>query len=578
MVRSQPVAVVLAAALLFVGSGVVGVDGLKGVATAAPLAAGAAGAAGATAQAPVQATAGQTATAGQAAAGQAARPAAGRAAGQGAAAAATAVEPLELSLEAAVLSALEHNPALRAERLGPVVAGTFEEIERGAFATQLFAEGRYGRAREERVDAWRGERFDFERDQATFAAGVQRRLPLGLDWELAATQRFEETQRGDRPGAQAAGGGSEELHTTRIGLTLTQQLLRGRGREVNLVDVRRAELGVLESEHELRGFVASLIADVETAYWDFVQADRAIAIYEESLSLAEEEIRRARERIRLGDLAATELPALEAERALREQDLIDARSRRERQRLELLRLSGTPEQIEDDVPIRAVSRLQRTPVELSPVGEHLALALQQRPEIEQARLQMERDQLQVTRTRNGLLPRLELFVSLGRSGYADSFSQAPRELDGPSYDAELGVRLERPLTNRVPRAEHEQARLQRDQAELSLHNLARLVRHDVQSAHIELRRAQAQIAASAATREAQEERVRAEEERFRAGQATAFAVVQAQRDLLESQINEEAVWVDYRKALIELYRLDGTLLARRGIDAFAAEANLGGEF
>jgi outer membrane protein TolC len=44
-------------------------------------------------------------------------------------------------------------------------------------------------------------------------------------------------------------------------------------------------------------------------------------------------------------------------------------------------------------------------------------------------------------------------------------------------------------------------------------------------------------------------------------------VAQAQRDLLQSQIDEVAAVVNHLKALVELYRQDGSLLERRGIAA-----------
>ncbi len=472
-------------------------------------------------------------------------------------------EAWSLSLEDAVLSALEHNPALQAEQLEPLVAGTFEQLERAEFEPRLGLDALYGREREQRLGEL-GEDGAVRDEYADLLGSVRQRFATGTELELSLGQRFLERVAEEE----------REQHTTRIGATLTQQLLEGRGREVNLVALRQAELATLGSEYELAGFAAQLVADVEVAYWEYVLADREIAIFEQSLSLAEQEVERAQERVRLGDLAETELAPLEAEVALRRQELIDARNRRESARLELLRLAGSEEQVDEDRAIEPQTEPERTVREPDPVTEHLALALQHRPEINQARLELQGENLEVTRTRNGLLPRLELFVSLGRSGYADSFSRAPRELDGSSYDAELGIRLERPLRNRAPEAEHRRALAERNQANLSLSNLARLIRHDVRTAHLELQRAAAQIEASAATRRAQQERVRAEDERFRAGDATAFAVVQAQRDLLEAQINEAAAVVEYRTALVELYRLDGTLLQRRGIEAVPEQANL----
>lgn len=466
----------------------------------------------------------------------------------------------ELSLEEAVYSAVEHNPALQAERLGPVVAGTFEQIELGVFDPEGFGELTYDQQRGDELDRRTGARFDLEEDRAQLSLGLRQRTPLGFEWEASISQRFDDSDRSE-----------VELHRTRAGVSLSQQLLQGRGREVNLVSLRQAELETLRSGHELQGFAQQLVADVESAYWEFSLADREIAIFEESLKLAEQEVERAEQRVELGDLAETELAPLESEAALRRQELIDARSRRESARLELLRLIGSEDQLQEDREIEPLTDPERLVVEPDPVAEHLALALERRPELNQARLDLRSENLQVTRTRNGLLPELELFIQLGSSGYADSFSGAPRDLDGSSYDAQVGISLGRSLTNRAPEAEHRQALTLRNQANLSLSNMARLVRHDVRTAHLELQRAAAQIEASRATRRAREEQVRAADERFRAGDATAFAVVQAQRDLLESRINEAAAQVEYRTALVELYRLDGTLLERRGIQAAAED-------
>ena len=88
---------------------------------------------------------------------------------------------------------------------------------------------------------------------------------------------------------------------------------------------------------------------------------------------------------------------------------------------------------------------------------------------------------------------------------------------------------------------------------------------DVRTAHIDVDRTKQQIAASSATRRFDEEKLRTETEKLRVGRSTSYLVAQAQRDLLSSRIAEVRALVNYIKALIDLYRLDGSLLERRGI-------------
>jgi hypothetical protein len=52
-------------------------------------------------------------------------------------------ETMEFSIEEAVVAALRANGDLRVSRLGPVVAGTFDEVERGDFDPELFLEAEY---------------------------------------------------------------------------------------------------------------------------------------------------------------------------------------------------------------------------------------------------------------------------------------------------------------------------------------------------------------------------------------------------------------------------------------------------
>jgi outer membrane protein TolC len=61
--------------------------------------------------------------------------------------------------------------------------------------------------------------------------------------------------------------------------------------------------------------------------------------------------------------------------------------------------------------------------------------------------------------------------------------------------------------------------------------------------------------------------VRSETEKFRVGKSTTLLVGRAQRDLLSAQIDEIRAVVGHLNGLVELYRLEGSLLERRGISA-----------
>jgi outer membrane protein len=195
-----------------------------------------------------------------------------------------------------------------------------------------------------------------------------------------------------------------------------------------------------------------------------------------------------------------------------------------------------------------------------------------RPLLNEARLKLMRDDLEVVKTKNGLLPLLDLFVSLGKSGYANSFGRSIRNLSGENYDAFMGVRFESPIHNRAPKSRYKRAMMSREQAEKALQNLSQLVELDVRTAYVEVMRTKEQIKASTTTRIFSEETLRVKTAKLHVGKSTSLVVAQAQRDLLISRISEVEALADYIKALIYLYQQDGSLLERRGIVAPGREA------
>ncbi|MHC5056704.1 MAG: TolC family protein [Planctomycetota bacterium] len=393
------------------------------------------------------------------------------------------------------------------------------------------------------------------------SVGVSVALPTGTQIELEADH------------GTSNAGVAPDTDDARVGVSVTQPLMRGGSPAANLAVLRQAGLDVRASEYELRGAAEALIADVETAYWDFCLAGERIAIYEESLRLAEKQLEETRVRIEAGKLAGTELAAARAEVASRADALIGARGALEMARIRLLRLLGPRGGAWGEGAARFWSR-EVAPLDRpaapdagpAEVEEHVAKALASRPDLDQARLGVERGDLELVRTRNGLLPRLDLFVNLGRTGYADSFSSAFRDL-GDGYDVSAGVALEHTLGNRSAGARQRRAAISRAEAELALANLAQLAQLDVRTAHVAAVTARERIAATAAARTLQEEALRAETEKFRVGKSTTFQVAQAQRDLVSARIAEVEAVVGYLQALVGLYRADGSILERRGVSA-----------
>ena len=465
-------------------------------------------------------------------------------------------EPFKVTVTEAVLLSLENNLSLEVQRLNPAIRQTFEDQERAVFDLTIGAAVSAGRIEGERLARSGSETEDFTADSAEGGISLEQYFPTGTTVGLEAGKQMTDSSLYD-----------DRFYETRLGLTASQALLQGFGREVNLVRLRQARLDTRMSEYELRGFSQSLVAEVERTYWNYALARRRIEIVEESLRVARQQLAETKQLIAVGRLARVEASAVQAEVAAQEQALIEAKASKESIRLQLLRLLNPTGTGVWQREVDLIHQPTLPDIKLEDVELHVAVSKRMRPILNEARLEILRGDLEIVQTKNGLLPQLDLFITLGKSGYANSFNGSVNRIDDDSYDALGGIRFGYPLYNRDAKALHRRALLNLEQAQKALDNLSQLVEVDVRTAHIEVNRTKQQITASSVTRKFDEEKLRTETERLRVGKSTSFLVAQAQRDVLVSRIAEVQSIANYLKALITLYQQDGSLLERRAIAA-----------
>ena len=469
--------------------------------------------------------------------------------------------PLEIGIQKAILLAMENNRSLVVERMNPEISRTFEKEELAIFDPLLGAEVSNRRTVADRLTRTVLSAESSILDSITGSISLGTLLPTGTALELQGSTSYMDSSLY-----------SDTFTATRLGVGVTQALLQGMDIRANLARVHQARIESLISEYELRGFTEILLEDVESKFWDYALAQRQIEIYTNSLNLAEKQMDEVQERINIGQLAETELAAAQAEVALRRENLINARSDLAKERLNLLRLLNPSENVNWNRDIILEYETALPSIELDNVEQHVQVALKMRPDLNQARLQIQQGDLEVIKTKNGLLPKMDFFIAFGKTGYADTFNRSANNIFGDSYDVTGGLLFEYPPVNRSAQARHTRAVISRQQLLEALKNLTQLVQVDVRSAYIEVTRAREQITATAATRNFQEEKLRTETEKFRVGKSTSLLVAQAQRDLLASQIAEIQAFANYLKALVDLYRLEGSLLQRRGISSPGAES------
>ena len=461
---------------------------------------------------------------------------------------------LSLSIERAVTQALTNNRDLAVQQLAPMKSGAFEEIEKAAFDPEVYAGIRYEKSADWITKNGTTDKQVVRGKTVETSMGLSRQFATGTT--LAGDFDHEYAISGDPSGRQKAG----------LTLTFTQSLLQGFGPRANLVRVRQARLDRDISLSELKGYTEAVVAETETTYWRYVLARRKIDIYTQSLTIAKKQLMEVEQQIEVGLLPRTEAAAARSEMALQEQALINAESALEGERLKLLFLISPERAPGFDAAIQPTTLPDINTLPVTDLADRIALAQKARPDLAQARMLFENNRLETMATQNGLLPKLDFFISLGSIGYGTGFSDAMESLTRDNAtEFSAGLSVTRTLGNRKADAQHLAATVSRRQAKLAVDNLARQVALDVRLAVNEVARTRRQIAASATTRKFAEETEKAEKGRFDVGDSTSLLVTRAQRDLLVARIAEVEAIVNYRVALIKLFIAEGSLLEMRGI-------------
>jgi outer membrane protein TolC len=112
--------------------------------------------------------------------------------------------------------------------------------------------------------------------------------------------------------------------------------------------------------------------------------------------------------------------------------------------------------------------------------------------------------------------------------------------------------------------------------EAQLKQIELQVATDVTNAAIQAQTTAEAVQAAQAARELAQKKLEAEQSKFEVGMSTNYFVVQAQRDLRDTQNSELRAVLNYRKALVELERLQQTTLSNLGITVINAAGGAAG--
>ena len=391
---------------------------------------------------------------------------------------------------------------------------------------------------------------------------------------------------------------------TNINAAYVQPLLRSFRIDATRAQLRITSLNQEMSEIALRRTVVRTLANVRNAYWDLHYALQASDVAERSLALAAKLVEDNQARVEIGTLAPLDIVQAQAEEATRRQTVAQAVATQRTAELVLKRLivNGTEDPYWTarlnpvDVPTFSTDPLD--------VAGAVRRALENRTDLQQSQRQLQANDVSLASLTDQQLPALDLTASYGVAGIGGpQFIRSSGQLGGAItqtvqsgyFDAlriladqtaptwNLSVNFSYPIGSSPAEANVARARLQQRQTIAQSRQLELQVATDVTNAALQVESGRERVQAASAARAFAERRLDAEQSRFEVGLSTNFFVVQAQRDLRDSQNAELRALLDYRRAQVEFERVQevpagngGGITTIQGGGAQAPRANAGG--
>jgi outer membrane protein len=492
-----------------------------------------------------------------------------------------------LTLREAVVAALENNPGIAVERLGPRFARAGIAGAYGLFDPTFTAFGEVNRLVEPTGSALAGAEVVRTRE-IDFGARIEKLIRTGA--RLAIEYDSNELRQ------NSSFLGLRPQYRPELSFSVSQPLLRDFGLGLTVLLVRSAEARSGAAFHEYRTRVSALVLDVVRAYWEVVRTRELLAAERDGLRLARTLEKENEARVRAGVLPPIAVREAAADSAAREERVILAENALDvaADRLRLLVQRNPdraflPRRIEpaDSPDVREVETDEEAILEA---------AVLSRPELLRARHEVQNQEILARARRNNLLPSLDLRGSYGLNGlsgravpqidfatgetvttrFGGNYADALDRLFGGEYESySAGVELSVPIGNSAAESEYVQSQIDLRRSELAYRQLVSDVTLEVRTAVANVAANSKRITATRLARELAVENLEQQKKRYEVGLATTKDILDFQEDVTAARAAETGALIDYNVSLAALRRAEGSLLERFDVVVDALEPHPG---
>lgn len=360
------------------------------------------------------------------------------------------------------------------------------------------------------------------------------------------------------------------FYTTRLSVAFVQPLMSNAGLDVNRAGIIIAQNNYRIGAFEFEEQVMQLVLDVINAYWNLLGTQEDLKAKDRSLQSAQDFLRNTRIRLDAGDVPAIEVTRARARVAERQEAIVTARALIKDAEDALRRLLGPramPILSTDDIIPADAPTVYAEQLELSPSVNY---ALSTRPTVLRQRLALESYDVLLARSKNQLLPQVDLFATYSLNGLGSTWNADYEMLGTLDYrEVGAGVALSIPVGNRRARSNYSQTRYRRLQVLAAYAITERDVTLSVKKAIRDVSTSLQTIESNRVRVQASEEQLEAERQKYDVGQSISLDVLDAQEALQEAETALIRSIVQFKRAMARYRRQTGSILEDYNIRVLA---------
>ncbi len=461
-------------------------------------------------------------------------------------------EPVQLSMKTAMAMAIRNNLDLRGDALDSSIAETYLKQSQGLYDPYLSLTGNRGQT------FYTGETYGVNNTTTSF--GLTQNLPTGGSL-TASTQTGYSTPESDIPDDNWT-----DWYTS-VGLSLYQPLLKNFGKESTELNISLAENRHINSLEQFRLSITNTVYSVIREYNHLYTLRQVLESREKSLRSAQQMLDSLNKKGKQRDFQTLEIANTEYAISQRLKDLVDAERLIKDQEARLRYLVGMESKL-TLVPIDPPSRVE--PMET--IDQAISLAMEERSDLKQLRLDLESSELQERVAKGNLLPNLAVTAGGGFRGIEDTFSDSVNQIgDGKGRWWSAGLQLSIPLGNSAAESDYRRNSLQTTQKRYELASFKWKLRDYIEADMRALVSARVQIQVADRALRTAELRVEKYRKSVIGKSSQIQDLINAENDLVFARDDQTRAFENFANGVALLWKDAGVLLERMEINVDTRE-------